>query len=377
MTKPIKGVYQKKAYWYVRVNGKEIYCGKGSKGRKTAEIRRKRYDVEQHEKRERRVGLKIRRNPIETVGNLVDWYLSLTTVKGLKPRTYLRKCQTCAQLKKYFGDYRVEEVEGDAQEDYREYRLSQGLTHGGINQEIVDLSAMYHLALKRKKILSEAMPGQFVKVKVNNPRRVITDAEYKALLDRATPDFVDLLICGWETAMREDEICDLKREQVHLDELHISGQKLDYIYLGVFDTKTGAERVVPVSPTLKEIFKRRMNGLDAEDYVFTRASGERFTLQSVEGRMERACKRAGIIYGDKQFNKNGERIGITFHCLRHTRISKWVEADFNLEKIRRATGHKSLDAFQRYVHLDKPGIMALVAPCENATKMRENCYKVA
>ena len=39
MTKPkepIRGVYLKKDYWYARVDGKEVYCGKGTKGHKMA-----------------------------------------------------------------------------------------------------------------------------------------------------------------------------------------------------------------------------------------------------------------------------------------------------------------------------------------------------
>ena len=45
-------------------------------------------------------------------------------------------------------------------------------------------------------------------------------------------------------------------------------------------------------------------------------------------KMRFACSRAKISYGDKILNKKGERIGIVFHCLRHTRASKWVEAGF-------------------------------------------------
>ena len=46
--------------------------------------------------------------------------------------------------------------------------------------------------------------------------------------------------------------------------------------------------------------------------------------------------------------------------IRHTRASKWVEAGFSDEIIRRATGHRSLAAYQQYVKLDPYAIMRLV-----------------
>ncbi len=72
------------------------------------------------------------------------------------------------------------------------------------------------------------------------------------------------------------------------------------------------------------------------------------------------CGKAGIVYGDKAVNKKGERIGIVFHCFRHTRTSKWVEMGFSDEIVRRATGHKTLEAYQQYVKLDPNVVMRLV-----------------
>ena len=64
-----------------------------------------------------------------------------------------------------------------------------------------------------------------------------------------------------------NEICNLTASQVKSDIQHISGAMLDYIDLGVFDTKTGARRTV--SPELKAVLKRRLEGLETDDYVFS------------------------------------------------------------------------------------------------------------
>ncbi|MCJ7596193.1 MAG: site-specific integrase, partial [Desulfobacterales bacterium] len=175
-------------------------------------------------------------------------------------------------------------------------------------------------------------------------------------------DFRDLLICGYESGMRSSEICCLTAGQVKLDVPYIrNGEKviLNYIDLGIFDTKTGARRTVPMSESLKEIFERRLKGLAPEDSVFTNG-GKPYRNVNVIVKMKFACKRAGIPYGDKLLNKKGEKAGVVFHCLRHTRTTLWVLAGFSDEIIRRATGHASLKAYQYYIKLDPSAVMRLV-----------------
>jgi hypothetical protein len=51
-------------------------------------------------------------------------------------------------------------------------------------------------------------------------------------------------------ARRISETINLTKCQVHLDLQHISGAISVYLDLGIFDTKTKARRVVPVSARL-------------------------------------------------------------------------------------------------------------------------------
>ena len=163
--------------------------------------------------------------------------------------------------------------------------------------------------------------------------------------------------------MRKAEIRNLRAYQVNLDKtMGISGGerlKADFIDLGIFDTKTGARRTVPVSSKLREVLRRRLQGLDPEDLVFTN-NGKKYWTSAFAERMQAACKEAEIPYGDKVFNVKGERVGIVFHCFRHTRTSLWVEMGFSDEIIRRATGHQSLDSYRAYVRLKPEAVMRLV-----------------
>ena len=246
------------------------------------------------------------------------------------------------------------------QEKYRQYRKNQSAASGTIDLELNTLRSMYRMAVKSKLIPSDFLPGEFVLKNKRIPRRTISDAEFGLLLNHANDNFQDVLICAYESAMRSSEICKLTVGQVKLDMKHISGDVLDYIDLGIFDTKTGARRTVPVSVWLKDILKKRIQGKDNEDPVFTTGTGRKFTPIIIFKHFRATCKKAGILCGDKHVNAKGERIGIVFHCFRHTCTSRWVDMGFSDEIIRRATGHKSLEAYQQYIKLDPHAVMRLV-----------------
>ena len=221
------------------------------------------------------------------------------------------------------------------------------------------------------------MPGEFVIVDSHNPRRTVSVEEYKKLLEYAGPDFRDVLVCAYESAMRSSEIANLTAGQVHLNEREISGivsiDTLDYIDLGIFDTKTGARRTVPVSAELKEVLKRRLEELEPEDYVFSNKRGKHTTTK-ISLCLMRLCKKAKILYGDKLLNEKGERVGIVFHCFRHTRTTRWVEKGFSDEIVRRATGHKSLEAYRRYVNITDPRLLCGSLPSPKNPQLR-TCLK--
>ena len=366
----MKGVIQKGDYWYARINGREEYFGKGDKAKKMAEAAKAKEITQRYENKEARAGLKVKRAQFKNFKQMCNWYMTLPSIQS--QTGYQRKVYAANKLLSYFG-HRSIFIEVDDQELYRVHRLNEGVGHHTINFEIELLRAIYHMARRRKKIREECMPGEFVFEDYKNPRPLVDDESFKKMLESANDDFKDVLICGYESAMRSDEIANLTADQVHLDITHMSGQTFDYIDLGIFDTKNKTRRTVPVSARLKKVLKRRIEGKGRDDCVFDH-NGLKFSKHKVKYYMQRTCKKAKVIYGDKVVNKRGEKIGIVFHSLRKTRITKWVEMGFSDEIIRRASGHKSLDAYREYVKLGPQSVMCLV---ENATKTLQNRSKAA
>ena len=345
-------------YWYARIDARKTYCGIGDKGYKLAVAARGKYESKRYERREVTAGLKVERPEFRTVKDLLNWYMTeIPSVQGKKG--YHRKMTAAGHLIQHIGARSVGDMEEIKQEAYREARKEEGAANKTIDVEISTLSAAYNAARRSKKIPAEFVPGHFVISTGVNPRRTVAEAEFQKLLDHADPDFRDVLICGYDSAMRSSEICGLTTGQVHLNIQHISGRIVDYIDLGIFDTKTKARRTVPISGRLKEILERRLVGLQPEDRMFTNR-GKALAISRVSDKMKTLCIKAGVPYGDKLLNAKGEKVGIVFHSLRHTRTSRWVEAGFSDEIVRRATGHRSLRAYQIYVKLDPSVVMRLV-----------------
>ena len=124
--KKIKGVTCKNGYWYARVEGKQKCCGKGNKGYKLAKTARMKWEVKQYENRELNAGLKVKKVELKKFIDLSNWYMTLPMIQDQK--IYERKLPASVNLIKYFGNKRVNQLEADDQESYREFRKAQG--HG-------------------------------------------------------------------------------------------------------------------------------------------------------------------------------------------------------------------------------------------------------
>jgi integrase len=355
-------------YWYARIGGKKRYMGKDEKGHKRAIAARAKDVARKYEGRDLAAGLDVKRSEFVTFKEMATWYMLLPSTQKLESYTTL--VNRSVHVLGYFGSHLVGTIQGDHMEHYREHRRGQGGADGTVNAEIAWISMVYNKARKGRKIPADAMPGEFPLVKGKElkrvappPRRLITDKEYDALLDNARDvDSRDLFICAWETSMRSSEIASLKVSQVHLDEVITEVPYRVADYLEVRDSKNRELKYVPVSEKLRQVIERRIQGREPGDLVFTNEN-KMWSTTVIPYRMEMACKRAGVAYGDKIKEDdlgNKFRPGIVFHCIRHSRISKWVEEGWSDSHIRLASGHKDIDSYRIYVKMDAASVMTLV-----------------
>lgn len=345
-------------YWYARIP-KPKAMGPGEEGKQRAIAARAKYVSKRYEHKDDEAGLNMKRIKLATIDDLHQWYFTRPKIQKLE--SFHRKMWAAVRILDHFRTWRVSNITVDDLEEYREKRLAEGAADGTINFELSQLRAMYRLAVKRGKLPRNVIPGEFPQEGETVPRNVISDEDYQKIIKEANQGFADTVICAGETAMRSKEVCNLKAGDVVLDLDWIGGKPISY--LKVLDVKNKEFRFPPVSKALRDVLERRIQGLSENDYVFTTSRSTKWTPVHIRKSMMRTCKRAGVAYGDKiELDEEGKpyRVGITFHCLRHTRTSKWVEAGFSDEIIRKATGHKDLSAYRIYIHLNEASTQRLV-----------------
>lgn len=139
--------------------------------------------------------------------------------------------------------------------------------------------------------------------------------------------FKPVLLTGYHTGMRLEEILTLTWDRVDLER--------GRLYLPGHLTKTGQDRTVPITPTLRRELQR-LRGQDGvtriQGLVFNRG-GEK--LNHTYREVQRLCEEQGI----KDF---------VFHDLRHCAVTNLADAGVDTETIMKIVGHSSVEMFLRY-----------------------------
>ena len=351
-----KGVTcNKRGYWSVRLVGaKRKSCGRGPEGKKNAEALRKKFDEQKQTDRAVSLGLEAT-SEFATINDLMVWFLN-SAAEQKKP-SYASRISAYKALKRHLGDVKIDSLTIQHQEDYKAKREEEGASVVYAT-DLSFLRTCYLKAIMGRMIPAswrDKLPGKWLTTMKYIPRVIIRDDQYEKLLANAEdPEFKDIMICAWETAMRPTEIARLKVRQVHLD-------KPAYIGLGT-DTKTKTVRTVPISTRLKEMLIPRLETRGPDDFVFFQIKRNKVGTgyAGYSNRFRHVCLKAGLPHGEKTLNDKGEKIGLLFYCFRHTRITKWIKADHSDEVIRKATGHTNFSSYRKYSHLDSEIVSILV-----------------
>lgn len=287
-------------------------------------------------------GLQPRLNPELTVGELLADYLAYA-------RDHLRQGDRLAtrtrSLLRFFGEDRkaISLCKSDV-EAFIKWRKDQPKERGTgtvqpatVNRELALLKTAYQRAIQDEVL--EKNPVALVKMlREDNVRdRVLSPAEYEALL-AACPDYLRLMVrTAYETGMRRGEIENLRWDQVDLG--------AGFISLKGEDTKTGEGRRVPMPSELVEEFKvlkraqtEQDTAIEALPYVFRRP-GRRGGFYVRVGSTKRSFNHAKSKAGIEDFR---------FHDLRHCFVTRMLDAGVPGRVVNAITGHKTDSMMRRY-----------------------------
>lgn len=249
------------------------------------------------------------------------------------------------------GSHRLDKITEFAIKGYTKKRAGEGASIATVNRELATLSHLFKRATKWKWLKAEDCPPIEKSAEPQKQITILSDKERDALLRAAIADqdqqawlFVAI---GLNAAMRHSEIL-----RIRFDQIDFANRR---IY--VPEAKAG-QRVQPITASLAAMLaKERDQRDDAEGWIFpaTKSNSTTPHRQAMSKQFERIVTRAGL---------NPQKV--TPHVMRHTAITQLVQGGADLPTIQKISGHKTLVALMRYVHIAGAHIDDAIAAIDTA-----------
>lgn len=257
-----------------------------------------------------------------------DYLYHREHVKQIK--TYSRTAQAVGHFSKLFGDRTLNDISASEIDIFKQRRLKSGIQLNTIVRDLRAIRPLFNYAYSRKKFFGRNPVSESGLPQINDYRdRVLTTIEQERLFKNSTPELVAIIRLALNTGMRRDEFLFLKWEWVNLQE--------GLITLPHTHTKTNKSRKVPINNVVRKILLERKLQSDGNENVFhvsDTMSGSRTWLQRA---FRKACKQACIE-------------DMRIHDLKHTAITRMVEAGIPLIDISKMVGTSIKLIVERYSH---------------------------
>lgn len=242
-------------------------------------------------------------------------------------------------LTAHFGARRVRDITHADVERFQRERLRTPTKHGAeraiasVNRELETLRAVLNFAKRQGWISRTPFEGGaplISRASEAQRERILTREEEGRLLAACTgrrDHLRALLVCALDTGMRRGEMFKLRWLDVDL--------AAGVIRVRATTTKTMKPRTVGVTARLRAELQalKDASGADAGGLVFGLTNN---CKKSFAG----ACKEAGVA-------------GVRFHDLRHSAITRMIEAGMPPMQVMRISGHTQAATFARYVNVDE------------------------
>lgn len=155
-------------------------------------------------------------------------------------------------------------------------------------------------------------------------------------------DAADIFRIALAEGMRAEEIFHL--ELTDLTDTEVKVRNVGKTEDGVKTTKTGYDRRIPLAPAVVDIIEaRKRDGLIEGNKVFPERWKTNFYDNRIRNALKIACTQAGLTY-----SRDEQDIGFTLHDARATWCTEMLKHHPQGD-VMRWSGHKTLEAFQRYL----------------------------
>ncbi len=291
-------------------------------------------------------GIYIPRNRSEKITIIIalDRYLKEVTPTK-KTTTQKLESNKAKVIRKHLGSYTLASLNAEHIANFRDQRLSSGLSTTTVRLELALLSHLYTVAIKEWGMGLQANPVLNVrkpKQSKGRDRRLEGNEEQKLLAAceaYSNPMLAWIVKLALYTGMRHGEIVNLTRNNVDIDKRT----------LFLSDTKNGESRTVPLSNKAVEVLNHPIRPVDTNLLFFGEPGRDGIRRPYVTSKIWTEIRK-----------KEGVE-GLRFHDLRHEATSRFVEAGLSDLEVSSITGHKSMQMLKRYTHLRSENLSDKIA----------------
>jgi integrase len=238
----------------------------------------------------------------------------------------------------HFSDKRLSSITFADVQQYRRRIADLPTMHGrqrsvsDINHHLSWLRRIFNVAIERG-LLNET-PFKRGSSLINRAgeteraRILSRDEEVRLLAACKSPSrrrLRQMIIIAIETGLRRGEITSLGWQDINLDD--------KFLVVTSSNSKTLRSRIVPLSNRALQVFQ------EIKGETIARFDRLIFGKSNPKKAFRAACRDAGIS-------------GLRFHDLRHTAITRWLEAGISPTLAMKASGHSQFRTFLRYVNPD-------------------------
>jgi integrase len=239
-------------------------------------------------------------------------------------RTMVTARARVEHLRGFFGGWAAEALTADRVRDYQMHRRTQGAEAATINRETSALSRMFQLAIRRGRL--ERMPLFPNRLEENPPREGFFEHdEYLNVRAHLPASYQDVLDFAYYSGWRRNEILGLTWDEVDL--------KGGVIRLPPQRSKTRTGRVLPISPPLQQVLKRRRRLKQPKDSRVFHRDG--VPVRAWRSALRDACRKAKVPHR-------------LLHDCRRTAARNLIRAGVPERIAMLLTGHKTRAVFDRY-----------------------------
>ena len=276
--------------------------------------------------------------PQHTVQELLAEYTAKVTPRK-SPASQRRDHVVLERFRKRWGALGLDQLSNKTVEDYLTERLHD-VTLATVSKELGILKSAYARALRWDWVSTTPFRGIALNQEGEERVRWLTDEEEARLVATAAPWLRDIILVGLDTGLRRSNLVGLQWSW-----LHDHGTVLVVPRQLVKAKK--ATVMIPLTTRAATIIQRQGR---QGPHVFTQPDGHAYSLDQVGVAVIRTAKQAQLP-------------GVSLHTLRHTFISRLVQAGRPLPEVAALAGHRDIKMTLRYAHLApshlRAGIQAL------------------